>query len=63
MAYLYSVETNKGTYDVTVQKHHEHISRAEFERILLQTISNLIGTAAHIGGQLALHRYTHKGQR
>lgn len=54
MAYLYSVQTNKGTYDVTVQKHHEHMSRADFERSLTQALLGL-------GTGFILQRYHLKG--
>jgi hypothetical protein len=63
MAHVYGVETNKGNVDVAMSQHHDHISRPEFERILLQTAANLLGTAAQIGGQIILHRYTYKGHR
>lgn len=35
MAYQYAVNTDKGAFDVTVQQHHDHISRVDFERALL----------------------------
>ncbi|MEK7342764.1 MAG: hypothetical protein AABZ73_02965 [Pseudomonadota bacterium] len=53
MAYVYSVQTSKGTYDVTVQKHHEHMSKADFERALLSALLTL-------GANVALHHYTFK---
>lgn len=56
MAYIYSVQTNKGTHDVAVQQHHEHMSQADFERILLQALLSL-------GSGLILHRYSFKGHR
>jgi hypothetical protein len=63
MPHIYDVQTNKGGVEVATAQHHDHISRAEFERILLQTASNLLGTAAQLGGQIVLHRYTYKGHR
>ncbi len=56
MAYVYSVKTNKGSYDVTVQQHHEHISKADFERGLLNAL-------VAVGSGIVLHHYSFKGRR
>ena len=56
MAYVYSVQTNKGVYDVTVQQHHEHVAKIDFERALLNALLSL-------GAGFVLHRYTFKGHR
>ncbi|MFZ5746904.1 MAG: hypothetical protein ACOY45_04515 [Pseudomonadota bacterium] len=56
MAYVYSVVTNKGTYDVPVDQHHDHMSQADFERMLMQALLSLAGS-------VALHHYTYKGRR
>lgn len=56
MAFVYSVQTNKGTYDVTVQHHHEHMSSADFERMLVQALLTL-------GTGFILQRYHLKGRR
>lgn len=56
MGYVYSVQTNRGTYDVTVQQHHDHMSQADFERILVQALISL-------GSGILLHRYSFKGRR
>lgn len=53
MAYQYTVQTNKGAYDVTVQKHHDHVSKADFERSLLQALGTL-------GTGILLHHYSLK---
>lgn len=63
MAHIYGVETNKGNVDVAMSQHHDHISRPEFERILLQTVSNVLSSAANVAGQIIVHRYTYKGHR
>ena len=56
MAHVYSVQTNKGSYDVTVTSHHTHISQADFERAVLNALLTL-------GSGFVLHRYTYKGPR
>lgn len=53
MAYVYSVQTNQGLYDVTVQKHHDHMSKADFERTLLQAL-------LAVGSGVVLHHYSLK---
>ncbi|MEA3012443.1 MAG: hypothetical protein QOD42_988 [Sphingomonadales bacterium] len=60
MAHLYEVHTNQGTYDVPTDHHHDHLSVADFERILVQTICNSV---ANVAGNLILHRYTYRGRR
>jgi hypothetical protein len=56
MAYVYSVKTSQGNYDVTVQNHHDHVSRADFERALLTAL-------ASVGSGIVLHHYAFKGRR
>lgn len=56
MAYVYAVQTNRGAYDVTVPRHHEHLSKADFERALLQALVT-------VGTGIVLHHYTFKGHR
>lgn len=56
MAYVYSVQTNKGGYDVTVEKHHDHMSKADFERALAQALLS-------VGTGIALQHYHFKGHR
>lgn len=63
MAYVYHVETNRGAVPVAVDHHHDHISRAEFERILLNAAANALNVAVNVTGQIVLHRYTYKGHR
>lgn len=50
MSYTYTVKTNQGTYDVTVARHHDHMSKADFERMLL-------GALVSVGSGIALHHY------
>lgn len=56
MAYVYSVTTNKGTHDATVDYYHEHVTKADFERALLTALANL-------GANIVLHHYTFKARR
>lgn len=56
MAYVYTVQTNKGAYDVTVQKHHDHVVKADFERALMQALFTL-------GSGVILHHYSYKGSK
>lgn len=53
MAYLYEVHTNVGVHQVPVDHHHDHISRADFERIVLQAVANATG---QVVSALILHR-------
>ncbi|MBO9712644.1 hypothetical protein [Sphingomonas sp.] len=55
MAYVYTVQTNKGTYDVTVQQHHDHMSAGDFERALVAALLTF-------GSGFVLHRYSFKGR-
>ncbi len=48
MAHQYDVQTNKGGFDVTVPTHHDHMSKADFERAITQAIAQL-GTALASG--------------
>lgn len=63
MAHVYHVETSRGAVPVAVDHHHDHISQAEFERILLNTAANALGIAVSVAGQIVLHRYTYRGQQ
>jgi len=56
MAYVYSVKSNKGTHDVDVDYHHDQLTKADFERILLTALAGL-------GGNVVLHHYTLRGRR
>jgi hypothetical protein len=60
MAHLYEVQTNQGTYDVTVSKHHDHMTKSDFERALTQAI---LGIGQTVAGGLILHRFTYKGPK
>jgi hypothetical protein len=60
MAHLYDVQTNKGRFDVTVAQHHEHMTKADFERSLTQALMSL---GPSIVSGIALHHYTYKGRR
>jgi hypothetical protein len=55
MANQYRVETDKGTYDVTLNEHHEHMSKADFERALVTALASL-------GSGILLHHYTFRGR-
>lgn len=56
MAHLYEVQTDRGTHQVEVDHHHDHLTQADFERILLQEVLRVIG-------QVIVHRYTYRGRR
>lgn len=60
MAHLYEVETNKGTKQVETDHHHDNLSAADFQRILLAAVANALGGLAQ---GLVLHRFTYKGRR
>jgi hypothetical protein len=60
MAHLYDVQTSNGGFDVTVAQHHEHMTKADFERILTQAIINI---GPSIASGLILHHYTYKGPK
>lgn len=56
MAHLYEVQTDRGTHHVEVDHHHDHMSVADFERILTQVALRTIG-------QVIVHRYAYRGRR
>lgn len=60
MAHVYDVQTNNGGFDVTVAQHHEHMTKADFERALTQAILTL---GPSVASGLILHRYTYKGPK
>ncbi len=60
MAHVYDVQTNKGGFDVTVQQHHEHMTKADFERALVQARMTL---GPSVASGIILHRYTYKGKK
>lgn len=63
MAHFYDVQTNHGVVQVSTDYHHDHISKAEFERFLLAAVGNVLGVAARVAGEIIIYRYTHKGSR
>lgn len=60
MGHVYEVQTNQGTHQVESPHHHDHISKAEFERSLLNAVLN---TASGVATGLILRHYTYKGRR
>ena len=60
MAHVYDVQTNKGGFDVTVAEHHEHVTRSDLERALLQALGTL---GASVASGIVLHRITYKGPK
>ena len=60
MAHLYEVQSSEGTHQVETDHHHEHLSKADFERILLQAVANMSATFA---SSVVLHRYVYRGHR
>ncbi len=56
MNHVCEVQTDRGTHQVEMEHYHEHLTVADFERILLQEVLRVIG-------QVAVHRYTYRGRR
>lgn len=60
MAHLYEVQTNKGTHHVDADYHHDHMSKADFERMLVKALLDTLGGIAQ---GIVLHNYTYRGRR
>lgn len=56
MAHLYEVQTDRGTHHVEMDRHHDHMTVADFERILTQVVLQTIG-------QVVIRNYRYKGPR
>jgi hypothetical protein len=60
VAHVYDVQTDQGGFKVTIEKHHTHMSVADFERALTQAILNALPAVA---SGVILHHYTYKGPK
>ena len=60
MAHVYEVQSSEGTHQIETDHHHDHLRKADFERILLQAVANMSATFA---SSVVLHRYVYRGRR